>query len=54
MGDLAQIDDEGSSYVVDRIESLIILIIRAGESFCVEVESMFAAAPAFSKSQSLQ
>ncbi|WP_091117034.1 class I adenylate-forming enzyme family protein [Geodermatophilus dictyosporus] len=42
-GDLARIDDEGFTYVVDRAKDMI---NRGGENvYCVEVENVLAAAP---------
>jgi long-chain acyl-CoA synthetase len=42
-GDLARVDDEGRTYVVDRIKDMI---NRGGENvYCVEVENVLAAAP---------
>jgi acyl-CoA synthetase (AMP-forming)/AMP-acid ligase II len=42
-GDLARIDDEGFTYIVDRAKDMI---NRGGENvYCVEVENVLAAAP---------
>jgi acyl-CoA synthetase (AMP-forming)/AMP-acid ligase II len=42
-GDLARIDDDGFTYIVDRVKDMI---NRGGENvYCVEVENVLSAAP---------
>jgi acyl-CoA synthetase (AMP-forming)/AMP-acid ligase II len=46
-GDLARIDEEGFTYIVDRAKDMI---NRGGENvYCVEVENVLAAAPGVSE-----